>query len=100
VYFLVKIVYSPPLADVLYPTHIMISHEAIVKISFPLFKEKYFVSTLIEFVVQFSTLHVSFSIGRIPVQFCTTLYKNLYNIVKLLLMTLTIFSARFVVVWR
>jgi hypothetical protein len=52
----------------------MISHEAIVKILFPLSKgiREYFVSPYIEFVVQFSTLHVSSSIGRIPVQVCTS----------------------------
>jgi hypothetical protein len=52
----------------------MILHEAIVKIFFPLSKGiwEYFVSPYIEFVVQFSTLHVSSSIGRIPVQVCTT----------------------------
>jgi hypothetical protein len=52
----------------------MISHEAIVKIFFPLSKGiwEYFVSPYIEFVVQFSTLHVSSSIRRIPVQVCTT----------------------------
>ena len=52
----------------------MISREAIVKIFFPLSKGiwEYFVSPLIEFVAQFSTLHVSSSIGRIPVQVCTT----------------------------
>jgi hypothetical protein len=52
----------------------MISHEAIAKIFFPLSKGtwEYFVSPYIEFVVQFSTLHVSSSIRRIPVQVCTT----------------------------
>ena len=52
----------------------MISHEAIVKIFFHLSKgiSEYFVSPLIEFVAQFSTLHFSSSIGRIPVQVCTT----------------------------
>jgi hypothetical protein len=52
----------------------MISREAIVKIFFPLSKGiwEYFVSPLIEFVAQFSTLHVSSSIGRILVQVCTT----------------------------
>jgi hypothetical protein len=51
----------------------MISHEAIVKIFFPFSIGiwEYF-SPYIEFVVQFSTLHVSSSIGRIPVQVCTT----------------------------
>jgi hypothetical protein len=48
----------------------MISLEAMVKILFPLSKGiwEYFASPYIEFVVQFSTLHVSSSIGRIPVQ--------------------------------
>jgi hypothetical protein len=52
----------------------MISHEAIVKIFFPLSKGiwEYFISPHIEFVAQFSTLHVSSSIGRIPVQVCIT----------------------------
>jgi hypothetical protein len=49
----------------------MISHEAVVKIFFPLSKWicEYFVSPLIEFVVQFSTLHVSSSIRRILYKF-------------------------------
>jgi hypothetical protein len=52
----------------------MISHEAMAKIFFSLSKGiwEYFVSPVIEFVAQFSTLHVSSSIGRIPVQVCTT----------------------------
>jgi hypothetical protein len=52
----------------------MISHEAIVKIFFPLSKGiwEYFVSPYIEFVVQIFTLHVSSLIRRIPVQVCIT----------------------------
>jgi hypothetical protein len=49
----------------------MISHEAIVKIFFPLSKGKseYFVSPCIEFVVQSSTLHVLPQLEESPDKF-------------------------------
>jgi hypothetical protein len=40
---------------------------------------EYFIFPRIEFVVRFSTLHISPSIGRISIQVCTTRSRSLFN---------------------